>query len=65
VSADAVDKEDHWITHRDRLVGENTQIRVSLADVELPDGAEFTLPRITPGSELVGDTGIEPVTSSV
>jgi len=42
VSGDAVDNRDRWIIHRDRLVDENPHIRVSLADVELPDGTEFT-----------------------
>ncbi len=31
-----------WIIHRERLVDENPHIRVSLADVELPDGTQFT-----------------------
>jgi len=42
VSGDAVDGRDRWIIHGDRLVDENPHIRVSLADVELPDGTEFT-----------------------
>jgi 8-oxo-dGTP pyrophosphatase MutT (NUDIX family) len=42
VSGDTADSRDHWIIHRDRLVDENPYIRVSLADVELPDGTEFT-----------------------
>lgn len=42
MSGDAVDNRDRWIIHRDRLVDENPHIRVSLADVELPDGTEFT-----------------------
>lgn len=33
---------NRWIIHADRLVDENPHIRVSLADVELPDGTEFT-----------------------
>jgi 8-oxo-dGTP pyrophosphatase MutT (NUDIX family) len=31
-----------WIIHAERLVDENPHIRVSLADVELPDGGQFT-----------------------
>lgn len=31
-----------WIIHGERPVDENPHIRVSLADVELPDGTEFT-----------------------
>jgi hypothetical protein len=42
VSGDAIDGRDRWIIHRDRLVDENPHIWVSLADVELPDGTEFT-----------------------
>lgn len=35
---------DHarWVIHGERLVDENPHIRVSLADVELPDGTTFT-----------------------
>jgi 8-oxo-dGTP pyrophosphatase MutT (NUDIX family) len=31
-----------WVIHGERLVDDNPHIRVSLADVELPDGTEFT-----------------------
>jgi 8-oxo-dGTP pyrophosphatase MutT (NUDIX family) len=31
-----------WLIHGERLVDENPHIRVSLADVELPDGTTFT-----------------------
>lgn len=31
-----------WTIHRERLVDQNPHIRVSLADVELPGGTEFT-----------------------
>jgi len=31
-----------WVIHGERLVDENPHIRVSLADVELPDGTTFT-----------------------
>lgn len=34
--------DPRWIIHRERLVDENPHIRVSLADVELPDGTRFT-----------------------
>ena len=35
---------DHaqWVIHGERLIDENPHIRVSLADVELPDGTTFT-----------------------
>ena len=35
---------DHvrWVIHDERLIDENPHIRVSLADVELPDGPTFT-----------------------
>lgn len=40
----AADGEDRgrWIIHDDRLTDENSHIRVSLADVEPPDGTQFT-----------------------
>jgi hypothetical protein len=37
-----MDGRGRWIIHSDRLVDENPHIRVSLTDVELPDGSEFT-----------------------
>lgn len=38
------DTADHarWIIHAERLIDQNPHIRVSLADVELPDGTQFT-----------------------
>jgi 8-oxo-dGTP pyrophosphatase MutT (NUDIX family) len=42
VPGDAVGGRGRWIIHSDRLVEENPHIRVSLTDVELPDGTEFT-----------------------
>jgi 8-oxo-dGTP pyrophosphatase MutT (NUDIX family) len=41
VSGDGADR-NRWIIHNERLVDENPHVRISLADVELPDGAEFT-----------------------
>ena len=42
VAGDDSAGRNRWIIHADRLVDENPHIRVSLADVELPDGTEFT-----------------------
>lgn len=42
VAEDSGSERGVWIIHDDRLVDENPHIRVSLADVELPDGTEFT-----------------------
>ena len=42
VAADTGPEKAQWIIHRERLVDQNHHIRVSLADVELPDGTEFT-----------------------
>ena len=42
VAADTGPEKAQWIIHRERLVDQNPHIRVSLADVELPDGTEFT-----------------------
>ena len=42
MSGDAIDGRGQWIIHDDRLVDENPHIRVSVVDVELPDGSEFT-----------------------
>jgi 8-oxo-dGTP pyrophosphatase MutT (NUDIX family) len=42
VAGDDSAEGNRWIIHADRLVDENPHIRVSLADVELPDGTEFT-----------------------
>ena len=42
MAGDVSAEGNRWIIHADRLVDENPHIRVSLADVELPDGTEFT-----------------------
>jgi 8-oxo-dGTP pyrophosphatase MutT (NUDIX family) len=42
VAADTGPEGARWIIHGERRVDENPHIRVSLADVELPDGTEFT-----------------------
>ena len=42
MSGDAIDGRGRWVIHSDRLVDENPHIRVSLTDVELPDGTQFT-----------------------
>lgn len=39
---DTAADRSRWIIHGERLIDENPHIRVSLADVELPDGTEFT-----------------------
>jgi 8-oxo-dGDP phosphatase len=40
--ADSGHTGTRWIIHAERAVDENPHIRVSLADVELPDGGQFT-----------------------
>jgi 8-oxo-dGTP pyrophosphatase MutT (NUDIX family) len=42
VAADTGPEGARWIIHGERPVDENPHIQVSLADVELPDGTEFT-----------------------
>jgi 8-oxo-dGTP pyrophosphatase MutT (NUDIX family) len=42
VAGDTGSDHVQWIIHGERLVDENPHIRVSLADVELPDGTTFT-----------------------
>lgn len=42
VAADTGPDRARWIIHDERAVDENPHIRVSLADVELPDGSQFT-----------------------
>jgi len=42
VPADTGPEGARWLIHGERAVDENPHIRVSLADVELPDGTEFT-----------------------
>lgn len=42
VAADTGPEGARWIIHGERPVDENPHIRVSLADVELPDGTQFT-----------------------
>jgi 8-oxo-dGTP pyrophosphatase MutT (NUDIX family) len=42
MAADAGADDVRWVIHGERLVDENPHIRVSLADVELPDGTTFT-----------------------
>jgi hypothetical protein len=42
VAGDTGSDHARWVIHGERLVDENPHIRVSLADVELPDGTTFT-----------------------
>ena len=42
VAGDTGTEHARWVIHGERLVDENPHIRVSLADVELPDGTTFT-----------------------
>jgi 8-oxo-dGTP pyrophosphatase MutT (NUDIX family) len=42
VAAGIGPERTRWIIHGERAVDENPHIRVSLADVELPDGTQFT-----------------------
>jgi 8-oxo-dGDP phosphatase len=42
VAADTGPEDARWIIHGERPVDDNPHIRVSLADVELPDGTQFT-----------------------
>jgi hypothetical protein len=42
VAADSGADHARWVIHGERLIDENPHIRVSLADVELPDGSTFT-----------------------
>jgi 8-oxo-dGTP pyrophosphatase MutT (NUDIX family) len=42
VAGDTGTEPSRWIIHGERLVDQNPHIRVSLADVELPDGTQFT-----------------------
>ena len=42
MAADAGGDGAQWVIHGERLIDENPHIRVSLADVELPDGTTFT-----------------------
>ncbi|HEV2375790.1 MAG TPA: NUDIX hydrolase [Streptosporangiaceae bacterium] len=35
-------RDVRWVVHAERLVDENPHVRLSLADVELPDGRQFT-----------------------
>jgi 8-oxo-dGTP pyrophosphatase MutT (NUDIX family) len=42
VAGDSEADHARWVIHGERLVDENPHIRVSLADVELPDGTTFT-----------------------
>jgi 8-oxo-dGTP pyrophosphatase MutT (NUDIX family) len=42
VAGDSEPDHAQWVVHGERLIDENPHIQVSLADVELPDGATFT-----------------------
>lgn len=42
VADDTGSGRDRWVIHGERPVDENSYIRISLADVELPDGTQFT-----------------------
>ena len=42
MAADSEADHARWVIHGERLIDENPHIRVSLADVELPDGTTFT-----------------------
>jgi 8-oxo-dGTP pyrophosphatase MutT (NUDIX family) len=42
VAGDTANEPPRWIIHGERLVDQNPHIQVSLADVELPDGTQFT-----------------------
>jgi 8-oxo-dGTP pyrophosphatase MutT (NUDIX family) len=42
VSAPSGDGSRQWVIHRDQLVDDDGHVRVSRADVQLPDGTEFT-----------------------
>ena len=39
MAGDTESDRTQWVVHGERLIDENPHIRVSLADVELPDGA--------------------------
>jgi 8-oxo-dGTP pyrophosphatase MutT (NUDIX family) len=42
VAADTGAESARWVIHGERIVDDSPHIRVSLADVELPDGTQFT-----------------------
>jgi 8-oxo-dGTP pyrophosphatase MutT (NUDIX family) len=42
VAGDTGTEPSRWVIHGERLVDQNPHIRVSLADVELPGGTQFT-----------------------
>jgi 8-oxo-dGTP pyrophosphatase MutT (NUDIX family) len=42
VKEDDVTERTRWTIHEERLLDENPHVRISLADVELPDGTLFT-----------------------
>jgi 8-oxo-dGTP pyrophosphatase MutT (NUDIX family) len=42
VAADTGAESARWVIHGERLVDQSPHIRISLADVELPDGTQFT-----------------------
>src|SRR5262249_39807623 len=42
VTGDTGGDHAQWVIHGERVIDENPHIRVSLADVELPDGTTFT-----------------------
>jgi hypothetical protein len=42
MAGDSESNHAQWVVRGERLIDENPHIQVSLADVELPDGATFT-----------------------
>jgi 8-oxo-dGTP pyrophosphatase MutT (NUDIX family) len=42
VAGETGTEPSQWVIHGERVVDQNPHIQVSLADVELPDGTEFT-----------------------
>jgi 8-oxo-dGTP pyrophosphatase MutT (NUDIX family) len=42
VTGDSEPRHVRWVVHAERLVDDDRHVRVSRADVELPDGSEFT-----------------------
>jgi 8-oxo-dGTP pyrophosphatase MutT (NUDIX family) len=42
LSEDSPDRRARWVIHGERVVDDSPHIRVGLADVELPDGTQFT-----------------------
>jgi hypothetical protein len=50
-----------WVIHGERLVDDTPHVRVSLADVELPNHVRFTqyVFRMASGAELVGEPEVD------